>query len=121
MSGLRRTGAREGERNGGNSRQTDLSAGERHNGAFQTGFWGVPQGRVPQGRGELRDQPSTGRRSPANSDHPQAQWFVFQSACALFSWSASRFRKSFTLIFPSSTFWKFGSLSALEIVFQSGR
>jgi hypothetical protein len=98
--------------------------------------WGGGCPRAPffQGRGELRDQQKrTGSRSgpaaaadlPSEAELPseaQRQPFCsFHSACALFSWSASESRNSFALVCPSITFWKAGSLSAFEIVFQSGR
>lgn len=45
----------------------------------------------------------------------------FHSAWALFSSSAILSRKAFAVVLPSSTFWNSGSLSALLMVFQSGR
>ena len=96
---------------------------------LSTGRW---CGDAPlQGRGELRDQPQPGARPAQRPRSPHGPTrgnsrrsyllLPFHSACASLSCSARVSRKSFALIVPSRTFWKFGSLSVLEMVFQSGR
>ncbi len=83
-------------------------------------------GEVQERGGRRRDatRTATGPRSPGcrpgqGPDQPLP--ISFHSFWALFSSSAILSRKALAVTLPSSSFWNSGSLSALLMLFQSGR
>lgn len=86
----------------------------------------VPASPAVHGRGPAAERDPDRRRFPSSGEG-QKGWpdqplpISFHSLLAAFSSSAILSRNALAVVLPSSSFWNSGSLSALLMLFQSGR